>query len=103
MLYLAGVFNFLYGRLLLLLEMASGVGALCRGLHSAALVLALGGNIPFLFLLSRPGQPLFSFALVAGEELAMIRRIVSLLNLLIHDDTYVKCKHLICDIFRVAI
>ena len=96
-----GVFNLLYGRLLLLLEMVPGAGALCRGLHSAELVLALGGNVPFL--LSRPGQTLFSFAFVAGEELATIRRIVSLLNLLIHDDTYVKCKHLICDILRVAI
>lgn len=85
--------------------MVPGAEALCHGLRSAALVLALGGNVPFpfLLLLSRPGQTLFSFAFVAGEELATIRRIVSLLNLLIHDDTYVKCKHLICDIFRVAI
>lgn len=39
----------LYGRLLLLLRMAPGARALCHGFHSAALVLALGGNVPFLF------------------------------------------------------
>ena len=59
-----GVFNFytVAYSFIALLQMAPGAGALCHGLHSAALVLALGGNVPFLVLLSRPEQTLFSFA-----------------------------------------
>jgi len=75
--------------------MALDAGALYHSLHSAALVLALDGNVSFILFLSRSAETLFSFAFVGDGQLATIRRMVSLLNLQIHDDTYAKCKHLI--------